>query len=55
MHSFLTCPAAAFGKPVCRLGLAARGDSAITPDDLLFALASGIDFLNWPGESEGPT
>src|SRR5262249_26232344 len=44
-----------FGRPVCRLGLASRGDSAITPDDVLYALGRGVDFLNWPGLAEGPS
>lgn len=53
MHPFLTCPARAFGKPVCRLGLASRGPSALEPDDLLAALDRGVNFWNWPAESEG--
>jgi predicted aldo/keto reductase-like oxidoreductase len=53
MHPFLICPRWAFNKPVCRLGLASRGDSALAPDDVLHALSSGINFWNWPGESEG--
>jgi predicted aldo/keto reductase-like oxidoreductase len=40
---------AAFGKPVCRLGLASRGDSRLTADDVHHALARGVSFLNWPG------
>jgi aryl-alcohol dehydrogenase-like predicted oxidoreductase len=47
--SFLTLPAPPFGKPVCRLGLAWRGGTALRPDDLRFALDCGINFLNWPG------
>ena len=47
--SFLHCPAAAFGKPVCRLGLATRGDTGLTEDDVHFALGRGVNFLNWPG------
>jgi predicted aldo/keto reductase-like oxidoreductase len=49
MSPFLACPVAAFGKPVCRLGLALRGDSALTADDLLHAVGRGVNFLNWPG------
>ena len=52
--SFLTCPAQAFGRPVCRLGLAARGGTALTPDDVLYALDRGVNFLNWPGEADVP-
>ena len=44
----------AFGKPVCRLGLASRGQSAISPDDVLHALERGVNFLNWPGVADTP-
>jgi predicted aldo/keto reductase-like oxidoreductase len=52
----LALPASAFGKPVCRLGLATRGwpASALTPDDVLHAIETGINFLNWPGEADEP-
>src|SRR3954468_16333249 len=46
---FLLRPVSAFGKPICRLGLANRGDSALTEDDVLHALDRGVNFLNWPG------
>ncbi|SIO60490.1 Aldo/keto reductase family protein [Singulisphaera sp. GP187] len=52
--SFLVSPAQAFGRPICRLGLAARGGAALTPDDVLYALDRGVNFLNWPGESDLP-
>src|SRR5947199_8870265 len=45
-------PAPAFGKPVCRLGLASRGDSALTVADVHHALGRGVDFLNWPGTDD---
>ena len=51
---FLTCPAGFFGKPVCRLGLAARGGSALSSDDVLHAIERGINFVNWPGEADTP-
>ena len=53
---FLTCPASAFGKPVCRLGLASRGwpASAMSPDDVFHAIDRGVNFLNWPGEADEP-
>lgn len=38
-----------FPHPVCRLGLATRGTSALSPDDIELALERGINFLNWPG------
>jgi aryl-alcohol dehydrogenase-like predicted oxidoreductase len=49
---FLSCPAAVFGKPVCRLGLASHGQTEITADDVLYALDRGVNFLNWPGEAD---
>ena len=54
MHEFLTRDESAFGKPVCRLGLAARGASLLTTDDLMEAIERGVNFLNWPARSEGP-
>ena len=55
LSPFLTCPATAFGKPVCRLGLASRGDRAgLSPDDVLHAIDRGVNFLNWPGEADTP-
>lgn len=51
---FLTRPAGAFGKPVCRLGLANRGGSSLRADDVLFALERGVNFLNWPGRADEP-
>jgi predicted aldo/keto reductase-like oxidoreductase len=53
-HPFLLRSAGAFGKPVCRLGLASRGGTGLTPDDVLFALQRGVNFLNWPGEADSP-
>src|SRR5262245_46834764 len=51
---FLTRPAAAFGKPICRAGLASRGGDALTADDVLFAVERGVNFLNWPGHADSP-
>ncbi len=55
LHPFLVTSAAAFGQPVCRLGLASYGQTAITPEDVLYALSRGINFLNWQGLAEGPS
>jgi predicted aldo/keto reductase-like oxidoreductase len=44
----------AFGPPVCRLGLASYGPTALTPDDVLGAVARGVNFLNWAGLDEWP-
>src|SRR5215468_244329 len=43
----------AFGVPVCRLGLASYGRTALTPDDVLATVDRGINFLNWQGLAEG--
>ena len=52
---FLIGPATAFGKSVCRLGLASRGDRPrLAPDDVLHAIERGVNFLNWPGEADAP-
>src|SRR3954462_14930813 len=53
--AFLTRPGPEFGKPVCRLGLASYGRTAITPDDVLSAVERGVNFLNWQGLAEAPT
>src|SRR5216683_8128323 len=45
---FLHRPASAFGKPVCRLGLASGMENTLTADDIHFALDRGVNFLNWP-------
>jgi aryl-alcohol dehydrogenase-like predicted oxidoreductase len=55
LHPFLVTPTRAFGQPVCRLGLASYGQTAITPDDVLYALGRGVNFLNRPGLAEGPS
>jgi diketogulonate reductase-like aldo/keto reductase len=49
---FFWRPATAFGKPVCRLGLASRGGSGLTPDDVHHALGRGVNVLNWPGTED---
>jgi predicted aldo/keto reductase-like oxidoreductase len=37
------------GRPVCRLGLASRGNTGLSPDDVHFARQRGVNFLNWCG------
>ena len=49
LSTFLLAPAAAFGKPVCRLGIASRGNANPTPEDIHLALERGVNFLNWCG------
>ncbi len=55
LHPFLVTPAPAFGLPVCRLGLASYGQTALTADDVLSAVDRGVNFLNWQGLAEGPS
>ncbi|HEV3259147.1 MAG TPA: aldo/keto reductase [Gemmataceae bacterium] len=43
---------ARFDRPVCRLGLAARGGQHLGVDDLLYAIDHGINFLNWCGSPD---
>ena len=38
---------------VCRLGLATRGGSLLTPKDVEFAIARGVNYLNWYGHEDG--
>jgi predicted aldo/keto reductase-like oxidoreductase len=49
---FFLRPASALGKPVCRLGLASYGETAITPEDIHHALDRGVNFLNWAGDED---
>ena len=53
LHPFLVTHG--FGLPVCRLGLASYGQTAVTPDDVLSAIDRGVNFLNWQGLAEGPS
>ena len=55
MSPFLISSSEAFGQPVCRLGLASYGGARITPDDVLYAISRGVNFLNWQGLAEGPS
>ena len=36
-------------KFVCRLGLATRGNTHLSKDDVLFALEQGVNYWNWCG------
>lgn len=54
MHPFLVTHTEAFGRPVCRLGLASYGATSLTVDDLWSAVDRGVNFLNWQGLAEGP-
>jgi predicted aldo/keto reductase-like oxidoreductase len=48
LSPFLTARFGTLGT-VCRLGLASRGNSGLTPPDVLYALDRGVNFLNWCG------
>src|SRR5204863_3094111 len=39
--------------PVCRLGLATRGNTGLSADDVLHAVDRGVNFLNWCGAPDG--
>lgn len=39
--------------PVARLGLATRGNTALEPSDVAYALERGIRYLNWCGRPDG--
>ena len=40
-------------KFVCRLGLATRGNTHLSKDDVLFALEQGVNYWNWCGHEDG--
>src|SRR5690349_6498149 len=50
--SFLRRGADAFGKPVCRLGLASHAGTDLAPADIIHALDRGVNFLNWAGDED---
>ena len=52
MDPFHLRPASAFGKPVCRLGLASHRGATLTADDIHLALDRGVNFLNWAGDED---
>jgi predicted aldo/keto reductase-like oxidoreductase len=52
-HAIFRCPRAALDRPVRRLGLATRGNTGLTPDDVGHAVACGVNFLNWCGAPDG--
>ena len=39
--------------PACRLGLATRGNTHLSPDDVYRAVDRGINYLNWCGHPDG--
>src|SRR5690348_4757551 len=53
LRTFLRSPRATLDLPICRLGLATRGNCGLTPDDVRHAVESGVNFLNWCGAPDG--
>ena len=41
------------GGPVCRLGLATRGNTHLISQDVAQAIDRGINYLNWCGHQDG--
>ncbi|MBT7100460.1 hypothetical protein HN937_23995, partial [Candidatus Poribacteria bacterium] len=39
--------------PVCRLGLATRGNTSLDPADVRWAVDRGVNYLNWCGRADG--
>jgi uncharacterized protein len=39
--------------PVCRLGLATRGNTHLQADDVGYAIERGVNYLNWCGHADG--
>jgi predicted aldo/keto reductase-like oxidoreductase len=52
LHTSFRSPRAALAPRLCRLGLATRGSSALTPDDVGHAVERGVNFLNWCGVAD---
>ena len=53
-HLFTTFgPRHSLPGPVCRLGLATRGTTGLSADDVLHAVGRGVNFLNWCGAPDG--
>jgi predicted aldo/keto reductase-like oxidoreductase len=44
---------ASMARTICRLGLATRGSTGLTSDDVGTAVERGINFLNWCGVPDG--
>src|SRR5947207_2804926 len=45
-------PRAALSLPICRLGIATRGEIGLVPDDVRYAIERGVNFLNWCGHPD---
>lgn len=49
LYTTFRSPYSTLTKPICRLGLATRGENHLRPDDILYAISRGVNFLNWCG------
>jgi predicted aldo/keto reductase-like oxidoreductase len=49
LRATLAGPESSLARSVCRLGLATRGNTHLTPADVEHALEHGVNFLNWCG------
>jgi predicted aldo/keto reductase-like oxidoreductase len=53
LHTTWRDPCTGTSRPLCRLGLATRGNTSLTSDDVLLAVERGVNFLNWCGVPDG--
>jgi predicted aldo/keto reductase-like oxidoreductase len=53
LHAAFASPRAGLPRPVCRLGLATRGNSQLRAEDVAFAVERGVNYLNWCGVPDG--
>jgi predicted aldo/keto reductase-like oxidoreductase len=49
LYTLFQTPRFTFDRPLCRLGLATRGNGHLTSADVWHALGRGVNFLNWCG------
>lgn len=53
LHASFRNPQRRHAFPVCRLGLASRGNTHLAADDVVHAVERGVNFLNWCGHPDG--
>ena len=53
LHTPFRSPRTSLPQKLCRLGLATRGTTGLTSDDISHAVARGVNFLNWCGVEDG--
>lgn len=52
LHPFLLLDHPSFPVPLCRLGLATRGEAGLQVGDVLHAVECGVNVLNWCGHPD---